>query len=95
MKYIDIHHPVFSPFHKLTMVDCENLILAKSKDFNKTEKKGELIQDYSVFFEKWNELNNYVLGNKEWIYKEGDFNGFTIGEVTLRLIAAWWNKLES
>lgn len=93
MKYIDIHHPMFKPFHTLTKEDCENIILAQSKAFNKTVKKGKVIQDYSMYAPKWDELSQYVGLNSIWIYKEGGFDGLTIREVTLRLIVLHLKKL--
>lgn len=87
MKHIDIWHPILKPFNSLTVQECEDLILAESKSFNKTtDKKGNIVQDFSMFAKKWDELVKYVGLNQEWIYNETKLHGFSIGEVTLRLI---------
>lgn len=87
MKYVDIHHPIFKPISDLSKDECENLILAKAKNFKKVEKNGDCIEDYSSYFDKWEELVRYVALNRDWIYKQGEFNGLSFGDVTLRLLA--------
>ncbi len=73
MKNNKIAHPIFKPFHELSVDEVTELILAKETNFRKEVKNGKTIIDHSACFEKWQELLEYVSLNNKFIYKEFGF----------------------
>ena len=53
----------------------------------KLKKNGKVKTDHSSYFEKWQELVNYVALNNEWIYNECGFVKEEYGEAALFLLA--------